>query len=164
MVTSTQNNKLLVKLAQDRRYRFLKNGTVQKKGSDGKFRTVGSDRHGYTVVHYRGKKLVAARAIAVREALNEGANGTLISKILTNTVIFHKNRKSDDNRVVNLRPIRAGKYPKTQKRGLTADQIKKMVALFCKGYSVAKIARRFRRKISRSYISRIIKRELNVEA
>jgi hypothetical protein len=164
MGTSTQNNKLLVKLAQDRSYRFLKNGTVQKKGSDGKFRTVGSDRHGYTVVQYRGKKLVVARAIAVREALNEGATGTLISKLLTNTVILHKNRKSADNRVVNLRPTRAGKYPKTQKRGLTAAQIEKMVALFCEGFSVAKIARRFRRKVSRSYISRIIKRELGVEA
>lgn len=163
MVTSTQNNKLLVKLAQDRNYRFLKNGKIQKKGSDGKFRTIGSDRHGYTVIRYGGKKLVAARALAAHEALNEGATKTLISKALANTVIFHKNRKSTDNRISNLKPIAAGKYPKTQKRGLTNAQMEKMVALFCEGYSVAKIARRFRRKLSRSYISRIIKRKLGAE-
>lgn len=163
MITSEQNNKLLVKLAQDKAYRFLKNGTIQKRGADGKFRSVGYDRHGYTVVRYKGKSLVAARALAVKEALNEGALPTLISNLLSNTVILHKNRKSSDNRVINLKPTRAGKYPKTKKKALSAEQIERMVALFCEGLSVAKIARRFRRKISRSHISRIIKRELGVE-
>ena len=159
--SKARNNKLAVKLATDGRYKIQKNGAVKKLGSDGKFREVGTTRHGYNVVSYGGKKVVVARAAYAKKLLDLGYDKAQITGFLSARSIFRANGVSLDDTSKNLSGIATTR--ETTKR-LSRKQIDRMVDLFCEGFSVAKIARRFRRKISRSHISRVIKRELGVEA
>lgn len=163
--SKVHNNKLAVQVATDRRYKVQKNGTVRKLRSDGKYHVVGTTRHGYNVISYKGKKIVTARVIRALMFLEYGYRPESVVDLLNDTVVVHENGVSLDDRRANL----AGAYPGgirregTVKR-FTQKQKDRMVELFCEGFSVAKIARRFRRKISRSHISKIIKHELGVEA
>jgi hypothetical protein len=159
MIGKEANNKLAVAMARDRNYRFLKNGKIQKF-IGGKFRTIGTERHGYTVVTYKGKKLVAARVIAARKYLDLSVGNYDSQVLLNNRVIVHKNGRTLDNRVKNLVDLYPAYVPREETKRLTKAQITAMVALFKKGNSVAKIARRFKRKISRSHLSQVIKRNL----
>lgn len=157
--SKTQNNKLAVQLATDSRYKIQKNGTVKKRGSDGKFRLVGTTRHGYNVVTYKGKKIVVARAIAAKKYLDAAFTKEFVTNYLAEMSVFRKNGNTLDDSRKNLTSI----TPKREvTKRLTRKQIDRMVELFCDGYSVAKIARRFRRKISRSHLSSVIKRELGL--
>ena len=162
--SKVRNNQLAVKLASDRRYKFQKNGVIKKLGSDGKFREVGTERHGYNVLTYKGKKIVVARAITAKELLNLGYAPEVAAEILGRRVVVRKNGKSLDDRIKNLYAT----YPSyvVREEGtkrLSQKQVDRMVELFFDGFSVAKIARRFRRKISRSHVSRVIRRELGIE-
>lgn len=158
--SKARNNKLAVKLATDNRYKFQKNGAVKKLGSDGKFREVGTTRHGYNVVSYNGKKVVVARAAYAKKLLELGYDKAQITGFLSARSIFRTNGVSLDDSAKNLSGIPTSR--ESTKR-LSRKQIDRMVELFCEGYSVAKIARRFRRRISRSHISSVIKRELGME-
>lgn len=158
--SKARNNKLAVKLATDSRYKIQKNGAIKKLGSDGKFREVGTTRHGYNVVSYKGKKVVVARAVYAKKLLELGYDQTQITGFLYARPIFRKNGVSLNDAAKNLTGYNPGREPSKR---LTRKQIDRMVELFCEGFSVAKIARRFRRKISRSYISSVIKRELGME-
>lgn len=157
-----RNNKLALQLATDRRYKIQKNGTVKKLGADGKFRTVGTTRHGYNVVTYKGKKIVVARAIAAKAYAEAGYSTEFILGTLSQRVVVRKNGTSLDDRRVNLVDLYPSRVPREETKRLTRSQIDRMVALFCEGYSVAKIARRFRRRINRSHVSTVIKRELGI--
>jgi hypothetical protein len=164
MITSTKNNKLAVQLALDSRYKVQKNGVIKKKGSDGKYQTLGSERHGYQVITYKGTKLVVGRVVYAQRLLTLGYSPIFASKYLGATVVQRENGISLDDRNNNLRGRNPGQVKREKTKRLTRNQIDRMVALFCAGNSVAKIARRFRRKISRSHISRVIKKELGVTA
>lgn len=157
------NNRLAVKLATDSRYRFQKNGVVKKIGSDGKFRVVGTERHGYNVVTYLGTKIVVARVYAAQEMLEVGFTPDGAAIALKNFVVERVNGISLDDRKTNLYVARPSEIKREDTKRLTQKQIDRMVELFFDGFSVAKIARRFHRKISRSHVSRIIRRELNLE-
>lgn len=159
--SKARNNKLAVKLATDSRYKIQKNGAIKKLGSDGKFREVGTTRHGYNVVSYKGKKVVVARAVYAKKLLELGYDQTQITGFLYARPIFRKNGVSLNDAAKNLTGYNPGREEGTKR--LSRKQIDRMVALFCEGYSVAKIARRFRRRISRSHISSVIKRELGME-
>jgi hypothetical protein len=162
MIAKVRNTKLAVSLARDSNYKVQKNGVIKKKGADGKFRTVGSERHGYQVVNYRGVRVVVGRVVRALRLLDFGYSSERTTELLLNNRVFRKNGVSLDDSYSN---VRFGRTKLTRKaKTLSRTQIDKMVALFCEGYSVAKIARRFRRKISRSHLSRIIKRELGVTA
>lgn len=154
-------NKLAVKLASDSRYKFQKNGVVKKRSSDGKYREVGTTRHGYNVISYGGTRVVTARAIIAKLLLDAGHSANSIEVTLNARSVYRKNGFSLDDKLTNLVPHNPGR---SESKRLSRKQINRMVDLFCEGFSVAKIARRFRRKISRSHISRVIKRELGVEA
>ncbi len=159
--SKARNNKLAVKLATDSRYKIQKNGSVKKLGSDGKFREVGTTRHGYNVVSYGGKKVVVARAAYAKKLLDLGYDKSQITGFLYERPIYRKNGVSLNDSAKNLTGYNPGREDGAKR--LTRKQIDRMVDLFCEGFSVAKIARRFRRRISRSHISRVIKRELGVE-
>lgn len=159
--SKARNNKLAIQLATDSRYKIQKNGTVRKRTATGTYRAVGTTRHGYNVVSYKGKKVVVARAIAAKKYLDSGFTKEFVASYLSEMSIFRRNGVSLDDSRKNLTAIAPTR--ETTKR-LTRKQIDRMVELFCEGFSVAKIARRFRRRISRSYLSSIIKRELGVEA
>ncbi|OQW47368.1 MAG: hypothetical protein A4S09_05070 [Proteobacteria bacterium SG_bin7] len=164
MVTSVRNNKLAVRLALDPRYKVQKNGTIKKKGADGKYRTLGTERHGYQVITYKGKKLVVGRIVYAQRLLNAGYGTKFVAKYLGSTVVERENGFSLDDHDNNLRGRSPGQVKREKTKRLTRKQIDRMVDLFCAGYSVAKIARRFRRKISRSHISRVIRKELGAGA
>jgi len=158
------NNKLAVQLATDRRYKIQKNGVIKKLRSDGKYAEVGTERHGYNVVSYKGTKIVTARAVAAKILVElYGFDTSTAAQELQKYVMLRKNGTSLDDSMKNLRAV----LPKQLTRGVTKrlsqKQIDTMVGLFCEGYSVAKIARRFRRKISRSHVSRVIRKELGIE-
>lgn len=159
--SKVRNNQLAVQLASDTRYKVQKNGAIKKRGSDGKFREVGTTRHGYNVVSYKGKKVVVARVLYAKNFLDNGYERKDIANAMLTRRIFRKNGISLDDSRKNLSTFNYNQEPAKR---LTRKQIDRMVELFCEGFSVAKIARRFRRKISRSYLSTIIKRELGVEA
>jgi len=162
--SKARNTKLAVKLASDRRYKFQKNGTVKKLGSDGKFREVGTERHGYNVLTYRGTKIVTARALVAKLYLDRGFAPKAATDLLLQSVVVRKNGKSLDDRINNLASLSPFLVPRVKAaKRLSQKQIDRMIELFFEGFSVAKIARRFRRKVSRSYVSTIIKRELGIE-
>lgn len=158
MVAKTTNTKLAVRLARDVNYKVQKNGSIRKKGSDGKYRPVGWERHGYKVVNYKNKYVVVGRVVLAKYLLDLGYDAKATVGYLNQKRVFRKNKVSLDDSLKNvtLRKLTS----KRKLKPLTEAQIRKMVILFCEGHSVAKIARRFKRKISRSYLSRIIKREL----
>lgn len=162
--SKARNNKLAIQLATDGRYKIQKNGTVKKRSADGTYRAIGTTRHGYNVVTYKGKKVVVARAIAAKRYIDAGytAESTLVN--LSRVVVHRKNGTSLDDRQANLRNLYPTLVPREETKRLTQKQKDRMVELFCEGFSVAKIARRFRRRISRSHVSKVIKRELGVEA
>lgn len=162
--SKAQNNKLAVTVAASSRYKIQKNGVIKKLMSTGKYRAIGTERHGYNVITVGGKKIVTARILAAKEYLQRGYSPQQIVTILNNKVVVRRNGKSLDDRKANLAAVNstASIRKETTKR-LTQKQIDRMVELFFDGYSVAKIARRFRRKISRSHISRIIRKELGIQ-
>lgn len=161
MIAKVRNTKLAVRLARDPNYKVQKNGVIKKRGSDGKFREVGSERHGYQVVTYKGVKLVVGRVVMAKELLRSYGQPFATKFLYKNRVLRKNGISLDDSRVnVTFTAVRT----KRKVKALSQAQIDRMVNLFCEGYSVAKIARRFRRKISRSHLSRIIKRELGVVA
>jgi transposase len=162
MITSIQNNRLAVKLALDPFYKVQKNGIIKKKGADGKYRTLHGERHGYRIVVYKGKKLVVGRVVYAQRLLETGLSAKEVSERLGKIVVERKNGVSLDDRLNNLAGKSPGKVRRGKMKRLSKEQIELMVKLFRSGHSVAKIARRFRRKISRSHLSRIIKRELGV--
>lgn len=158
--SKTRNNKLALELATDRRYKIQKNGTVKKLGYDGKYREVGTTRHGYNVVSYKGKKIVVARVIVAKKYYDLGVSTPNILGLLSKEVVVRKNGVSLDDRTKNLYDTLPSLVSREETKRLTRKQIARMVELFYEGYSVAKIARRFRRKTSRSHVSTVIKREL----
>lgn len=165
MATSkVRNNILALKLASDTRYKFQKNGVIKKRGADGKYREVGTERHGYRVISYQGTKIVAARAIAAKYYLDEGKYSVEdVLSVLATRVLVRRNGVSTDDRRTNLVDLYPRFVSRNETKRLSRRQIDRMVELFTEGFSVAKIARRFRRRISRSNISRVIRRELGVE-
>jgi hypothetical protein len=163
MITSSRNNFLATQLAQSKLYKVQKNGVIKKLSSDGKYRIVGTERHGYNVVTYKGVKLVTARALAAKAMFLKGYGTQTITNVLKQIVVARKNGISTDDKITNLQAVQAGHVARrAPARPLNRKQISKMVALFCAGYSVAQIARRFRRKVSRSHISALIRKELGI--
>ena len=65
--SKTQNNKLAVTVAASSRYKIQKNGVIRKLMSTGKYRTIGTETHGYNVITVGGKKIVTARILAAKE-------------------------------------------------------------------------------------------------
>ena len=162
-MSKVRNNKLALKLAADRRYKIQRNGVIKKLGSDGKFREVGTERHGYRVVTYNGTKLVIARVMAAKGLTNSNVDTKQAIKALNTKLITRKNAITTDDRAVNLGVALPGRVKREVTKRLSQKQIARMLELFFDGFSVAKIARRFHRRISRSHVSKLIKRELNLD-
>jgi hypothetical protein len=157
------NNRLAVKIATDSRYKFLKNGTIKKLGSDGKYRAIGTERHGYNVITYAGTKLVTARVLVAKGLIDAGFDATSAVDFLNRKIVAHVNGNSLDDSRKNIYTTRPSLLEREKTKRLSQKQIDRMIELFFDGFSVAKIARRFRRKISRSNVSRVIRRELGIE-
>lgn len=155
-------NRMAVKAAADKNYKFQRNGIIKKRFADGKFRKIGSTRHGYNVFTYRGYKLVSARVLVAKGLLDAGHSVESAVEFLNRKVVARVSDTLDDSRR-NLYTTRPHLLKREDVKRLSRTQIDKMVNYFCEGYSVAKIARRFRRKISRSHVSKVIKRELGME-
>jgi hypothetical protein len=155
--TSARNDKLILQMLRDPRYKIQVNGVIKKMNNKGKFERIGWERHGYTAVTYKGATLVAGRVVYAKTNIGTDIFG---KQRLAQKSVNRLNGKSLDDSANNLSTV-VGLQRKKAKR-LSRQQVDKIVALFCEGNSVAKIARRFRRKISRSHLSRIIRRELGV--
>lgn len=164
MSTSKQAlNRMVVRAATDKNYKFQKNGIIKKRFVDGKFREIGSTRHGYNVFTYRGYKLVSARVLVAKGLLDSGFSVEGAVEFLNRKVVVRRNGETLNDSVNNIYTTRPAYVPRDKVRRLSQKQIDRMVELFFDGNSVAKIARRFRRKISRSHVSSVIKRELGLQ-
>lgn len=156
-------NRMVVRAATDKNYKFQKNGIIKKRFANGKFREIGSTRHGYNVFTYRGYKLVSARVLVAKGLLDLGASVESVVELLNRRVVVRSNGDTSNDSVENIYTDFPAYVPRDEVRRLSQKQIDRMVELFFDGNSVAKIARRFRRKISRSHVSSVIKRELGIK-